>query len=627
MGVLLVLVTLFIYRPALRGDFIWDDRPGHVTKSELQSFAGLGRIWFEIGATQQYYPILHTAFWVEHRLWGDSPFGYHVVNVLLHAAAAGLFWSVLRQLRVPGAGLAAWLFAVHPVCVESVAWISEQKNTLSLVFYLAAARSYFRFDADRRRGLYLCATLLFLAALLTKTVTATLPAALLVVNWWRRGRLSWRDDVQPLLPWFALALAGGLLTAWVESSLIGAQGADFARGVLERCLLPGRVICFYLGKLLWPANLTFIYPRWSIDPHDPIAYLFPAIVLAAVCFLWWRRNRDRATLAVALLYGGTLFPVLGFFNVYPFRYSFVADHFQYAACLAPLAGLSAAAFHFAPRIRWPAAIMAIAACAVLTANQSSMYRDVFTLYQTTLVRNPGCWMAHNNLAEALAAAGKPAEAISHLDRALQLKPDSAEAENNLGDDLRQLGRALEAIPHFERALLLQPRFAEARNNLGIALMALGRLPEGKAAFEAALRLKPEFARARFNLGLACANTGELPAAISHFREAVRLNPRYAEAELNWGVGLLLTEGFPAALPHFERALQLDPNSAAAHQTVGRAFAQAGRWDEAIEEYEESLRLNPADPEVHYSLALLLRERGSLQQAAAHFEQATALGRR
>lgn len=626
LGLLLALVTLLIYQPALRGDFIWDDRPGHVTRPDLQPLAGLGRIWFELGATQQYYPVLHTAFWLEHRLWGDAPFGYHLVNVLLHVMAAGLFWTVLRRLGVPGAGIAAWLFAVHPVCVESVAWISEQKNTLSLVFYLAAGLAYLRFESDRRRGPYLTATLLFVAALLTKTVTATLPAALLVIAYWRRGRLSWRSDVQPLLPWFALALAAGLLTVWVESALIGAHGADFERSLLERGLLPGRVIAFYVAKLCWPANLTFIYPRWTIDPGDGVAYLFPAAVLAGFGLLWW--SRQRGLLAAALLYAGTLFPVLGFVNVYPFRFSFVADHFQYAASLAPLA-VAGAAFSAVSllRIRRLAVGAVLAACAVLTWNQSRMYRDVFTLYRTTLARNPACWMAHNNLAEALTAAGKPGEAIPHLERALQLKPDAAEVENNLGDDLRRLGRAAEAIPHLERALLLQPRFAEARNNLGVALVALGRLQEGKAAFAEAVRLKPDFALARFNLGLACANAGELPAAVSHFREAVRLQPNYAEAELNLGIGLLLTEGFSAALPHFERALHLDPHSADAHQTVGRAFAQAGRREEAVAAYRESLRLNPANPDVHYHLAFLLRDSGRLEEAAVHFQQAAALGRR
>src|SRR5882724_8340241 len=253
---LVLLVTLIAYLPALTGEFLWDDM-GHVTRPDLQSWYGLWRIWFEVGATQQYYPLLHSACWIEHGIWGDATIGYHLINVLWHATSACLLAAFLRRLAIPGAVLAALVFSLHPVCVESVAWISEQKNTLSTVFCLAAALAWLRFEDERRPARYAIAILFFLAALLTKTVTATLPAALLVVAWWRRGRLSWRDDVQPLLLWLILGLAAGLGTAWLESAQIGAGGGDFALGALERGLLAGRVVWFYLGKLLWPFGLTF----------------------------------------------------------------------------------------------------------------------------------------------------------------------------------------------------------------------------------------------------------------------------------------------------------------------------------------------------------------------------------
>ncbi len=243
---LFFVAALAAYFPALHGEFLWDDA-GHITNPALQSWSGLLRIWFEPGVTQQYYPLLHSAFWLEHKLWGDAVLGYHVVNVLQHALAATLFGALLRRLAVPGAWLAASLFLLHPVCVESVAWICEQKNTLSLVLYLAAALAYVRFDVERSPRRYAIATLLFACALLTKTVTASLPAALLVVFWWQRGRLDWRRDVLPLLPWFALGTGSGLFTAHFERVLIGAQGADFNLGALDRLVLAGRVFWFYLG--------------------------------------------------------------------------------------------------------------------------------------------------------------------------------------------------------------------------------------------------------------------------------------------------------------------------------------------------------------------------------------------
>ncbi len=602
---LLAVVTLLAYLPALSGGLIWDDS-GHVTRPDLRSFDGLVRIWTELGATQQYYPVLHSAFWLEHRLWGDAPLGYHLLNVLLHAVSAGLVVILLRRLAVPGAALAGFIFAVHPVTVESVAWISEQKNTLSTVCYLLAALAYLEFDERRgqaakiaaRRGNfrsltpYLVASVLFLLALFSKSVTATLPAALLVVGWWRRGRLSWRHDAVPLLPWFAAGAGAGLLTAWVERRFIGAQGDDFTLGGLERCLLAGRAAWFYLGKLLWPADLIFVYPRWNVDAGIAWQYLFPLALLALLAALAWRRQRG--LLAGMLFFTGSLFPALGFVNVYPFVFSYVADHFQYLACLgiiAPFAaGWETLTGRFAPALRRPGAILLLLVLGVLTWRQSGTYHDLFVLYETTLDRNPAAWMAENNLGTALVDAGRGPEAIPHFTRALELKRDYPEAENNLGNDLSQLGRPQEAIPHLQRALRLQPIFAEAHNNLGRALMDTGHPAEGLAEFQEAVRLKPAYALAHSNLGLALARGGDTAAA----------------------------------LVHFEQAAQLDPGSALYHTNLGNAFLQLGRLSEAIPQYEEALRSNPGDADTHYRLALALRQAGQLAEAVEHYNEAMRL---
>ena len=273
--VLMLCATLVAYLPALRGGLLWDDNM-HVTRADLRSLDGLWRIWFDLGATQQYYPLLHSAFWLEHRIWGDAVLGYHLTNVALHAASACLVVMIVRRLSLPGAWLAGFVFALHPVCVEAVAWISEQKSTLSGVFYLAAALTYLHFDRTRRKSQYFMALGLFVLALMSKTVTATLPAAMLVVFWWQRGRLAWRRDVLPLVPWFAVGACAGLFTAWVESAprLIGAQGPEYALTLPQRLLLAGRVPWFYAGKVLWPSNLMFSYPQWKIDSGEWRQYLF-----------------------------------------------------------------------------------------------------------------------------------------------------------------------------------------------------------------------------------------------------------------------------------------------------------------------------------------------------------------
>ena len=331
-GWLLLIAVIFVYQPVWHGKPIWDD-DAHLTPPALRSSRGLARIWIEPGATQQYYPLVHSIFWVEHKLWDDATLGYHLINILLHAFSALLFWKILRQLQVPGAYLAAAMFALHPICVESVAWISEIKNTLSGAFYLGAALVYLRFDRTRNGKFYFFALGLFLLGLMSKTVIATLPAALLVVFWWQRGKLSWKQDVLPLIPFFMLGIGAGLFTAWVERKYVGASGSGYDFTFIERLLIAGRAIWFYLGKLIWPVDLTFIYPRWHVSQTVWWQCVFPITALLVSAGLWLLSRRNRAPLAAWLFFVGTLFPAMGFFNVFPFCYSFVADHFQYLACI------------------------------------------------------------------------------------------------------------------------------------------------------------------------------------------------------------------------------------------------------------------------------------------------------
>lgn len=589
---LFFLAALVVYHPALHGGFIWDD-DGHVTRADLRSIGGLYRIWFEPGATQQYYPLLHSAFWLEHKLWGDAVLGYHLVNVLLHASAATLFGALLRRLAVPGAWFAAVLFLLHPVCVESVAWISEQKNTLSLVLYLGAAIACLRFDRDRTFRSYALASIVFLLALLTKTVTATLPAALLVVFWWQRGRLDWRRDALPLLPWFALGALGGLFTAHFERKLMGAEGADFTLNLLERALLAGRIFWFYIGKIAWPADLTFIYPRWTVDSAVWWQWLFTAAALVLVGGLAWWQRRSRGPLAVALLFGGSLFPVLGFVNVYPFLFSYVADHFQYLASLAVFAFAGAGL----ARLPRGASLVATASLALvygtLTWRQAGMYRDEITLYETTLRRNPACWMAHNNLAIVLVETSRTEEALPHYEAALRLRPEYAVGEHNYGFALNRLGRHAAAIPHLERALALKPDYASAHNELGAALMLTGRTEEGLVHFEQAVRLDPRLGPAHRNLGLALAGGGRVAEALPHFTAAMELMPRDFEARLQLAMALSETKRFNEAVTQLEKALELEPGSGPAHYQLAFVYRSLGRVAEADAHHREALRLDPS----------------------------------
>ncbi|MDA1082058.1 MAG: tetratricopeptide repeat protein [Gemmatimonadetes bacterium] len=536
LGLLLLVAIVIAYWPALGGGLVWDD-DAHVTRTALRSLDGLRRIWFDVGSTQQYYPLLHSAFWLESRLWGDQVVGYHLTNVFLHFINSALIVLLAQRLRIRGAWLAGFLFALHPVHVESVAWISEQKNTLSLAFYLSSALVYLRFDEGRARRDYALALALFVLALLTKTVTATLPAALLVVFWWRRGTLGWRRDALPLVPWFILAAAGGLFTAWVERHIIGAEGAEYGLGLAERALLSARVIGFYLSKLFWPVDLAFTYPRWTIEVSAVASWLRVAGVAALTAALWLSRRRTRGPIAAFLILCGSLFPVLGFLDIYPFRYTYVADHFLYLASVAVIVatasvitlaaewvgggGLARAGADVVEvgRTRWIGAALVVALVVALlgallgalgmqTWRQAGNYTDAETLYRATLQRNPDSWKEHNNLGRLLARSPRRMpEAITHYEAAIRLKSDHLQAHYSLGVALFVTGRRADAVAPFRRVLELSggQSLVAANSHYFIGTILTdepGRLDEAIAELEQAVQMKPDDGEARANLAAA-----------------------------------------------------------------------------------------------------------------------------
>jgi tetratricopeptide (TPR) repeat protein len=625
----LFLITAAAYSPAWHGGVLWDDE-AHLTARALQNVDGLGRIWFDVGATQQYYPVVHSAFWIMNALWGSSMLGYHLVTIGLHALAAWLVGLVLQRLRIPGAWLTAVIFALHPVHVESVAWITELKNTLSAVWYLLAALAYLRFDVNRQARWYAIAIGLFALALLGKSVTATLPVALLIVFWWQRGRIDWRRDVRPLVPFVLLGLAAGLMTAWVERTFIGATGSDFQLSLVERCLLAGRAILFYLSKLVWPVNLIFIYPRWTISQAALGQYLFPVAVLAMTVLLWRYRTRSRAPLAAWLFFIATLGPALGFVNVYPFRYSYVADHFQYLASLGIITLAAAAIANALERRRtWtPRRALAIAAIvavplAVLTWRQSRQYVNAAALYQTTLARNPQCWMAHNNLAALALAESPPAldVALTHVRASLQLNPRNDVAHNNLGLVHQKQGEFAQAIRAHEEAIRLNPRYADAYINLGVDLAAEGRTDDAIARYREAVRLAPYSAGARYNLGRLLSAAGRGEEGLAEIREAIRLDPEFADAHDALGSALQRVGRVDDAIAAYREAARLAPTSGAVQNNLGAALVSAGRIEEAATALREAARLLPDSGLAHDNLGRVLLMMGRHDEAAAEFQTA------
>ncbi len=613
--------------PALRGGYVWDD-DDYVTRNRtLQDAEGLRRIWLELGAIPQYYPLVHTSFWLEHRLWGLRPLGYHLTNVLLHALAAWLVVAILRRLDVPGAWLAGAVFALHPVHVESVAWITERKNVLSGVLYLSAMLAYLRFaglgvaglaagrsgaegegqTVDRRRwGFYTLTIVLFAAALLSKTVTCSLPAAVLLVLWWKRGSLG-RQDVLALTPLFVLGAAMGLLTVWMEKHHVGASGEAWALTFVDRCLIAGRALWFYAGKLIWPHALTFIYPRWQIDSGLWWQFVYPLAAIAVIVALWLTRGRiGKGPLAAALLFVGTLAPALGFVDVYPMRYSFVADHFQYLASIALIALLAASAAMatrwIGPRARPCTAVACAAlllALSTLTWRQGRIYKDEETLWRDTLAKNPSCLMARSNLGSVLAQQARYAEAAAEYTKALKLDPDSYEVHNNLASAYDRLGRADEALAHYTEALRRQPNDHRVHYNLGIAQARRGQVDQAIEHFATAIRLQPDLPEPRHHLANLLVNQGRTDEAIRHYNRLLRLEPhRLTPANnLAWTLATCpspsvgeVAQAIRLAKQTCERTSYRQP---AFLDTLAAAYAAAGRYDEAVATAEKATELAQA----------------------------------
>jgi tetratricopeptide (TPR) repeat protein len=581
----LLSAVVAVYLPATQGGFVWDDDYNVTANPALRDVAGLGRIWSEV-TVPPWYPLYHTVFWAGFQLWGLNALGYHLLNVLLHALNAFLVWRILSRLELRGAWLAAALFALHPVQVESVAWITELKNVLSTTFYLAAMSCYLSFVGlapssgrpTHGRRSYGLAVLLFACALLTKTVTATLPVALLLLVWWKRGTVR-RSDLLPTLPLVGLGVTLGLVTAWTEKVVVGASGFSWSHGPVERVLVAGRAFWFYAGKLVWPDPILFVYPRWTIDRGQLGAYVYPAAALALMALLWAvRRKIGRGPLAGVAFFVLTLTPALGFFDVFYTRYAFVADRWQYLACCGLFAVAAAGLGSILARSGKAGRVLGVVAAAsvlaglgVSTWSESRHYSDAETLWRATLEENPHAFAAHNNL----------------------------------GGMLLRRGETRSAERHFRDAVHIQPDFPESRNNLGIVLHTSGRFEEASAEYREAIRLHPAYADAYNNLGITLAAQGEFEAAVEQFETAVRLQPQFAKALLNLGTAQAYLGRDADAIARFEEALAVEPEHSAAWALLGDAQARVGRSGEAVEAYREALRLEPGSARVALDLAWIL----------------------
>ncbi len=570
-ALLLFAVTLVAYAPAWNGKPIMDDMR-HLTSPSHRSLAGLGLLWTHPNTTQQYHPLVDTFFWVENKLWGQSMLGHHIANIAVHACAALLLWKILERLAVPGSWFAAAIFALHPVQVESVAFLVELKNTLSAVFFFGCILIYLRFDQKRARKDYVLVLGLFLLGLLAKTVVALFPVTMILLFWWKRQRVQWKRDVIPLLPFVILGAASAVATGWMEREFSGAKGEGFDFSKIDRVLIAGRGFLFYLGKIFWPNDLMLIYPRWNVSETVWWQYLFPAATLILLATAWILRKRWPWFLAGLIFFTVTMIPTLGFFNLRLFRFQFVADHFQYLPMIGIVTPVAAGAAILLNR--WGdgnrifghgLSIAILGTLTVLTWRQSAMFQDAETCYRTVIERNPNAWAAQNNYGDILLRKGRTEEAITHFAKVLQINPKDSGALKgahlNLGTAFLQKRMVDIAIEHFERALQLQPDY-KTYNSLGSAYHRKNRLPEAIAYYEKAITLEPLAASPTNNLAWILATCSD--ASLRDGARAVQLAQR-AER---------LSGGRDPLIIH----------------TLAAAHAETGGFTEAIQAAQRAMRI-------------------------------------
>ena len=660
-GIMLIAVVVFLaYLPSINGGFIWDDKMLLTENQVIKASDGLYLLSCTTEA-YEYHPITNTTLWIEWRLWGMNPAGYHVISLILHIVEALLIWLILRKLSIPGAFLAALIFAVHPVNVESVAWIAQRKDMLAVLFFLLSISWYLKADMPTvnvgmapapparshggpwERGklarhcplstvhcplFYWLSLLAFVLAMLSKGSVAVLPVLLLGIVWWRRP-LTWWDLVRTA-PFFVVSALLTLVHMWFQ--LHGSEETIRTASFAERILDAGGVVWFYLYKALLPFSLSFVYPQWKIQSGNPLWWLPLLAVLAVTAVLWrYREGWSRLFLLAWVFFCVALVPVMGFTDVYFMKFSLVADHYQHVAIIGTIALVAGGwsvwrqhARQTAYRAATAVAIVAVCILTLLTWQQSDSYRDEITLYRAALAKNPNCWIAHNNLGIALVDAGLLPEAIDHYRQAIQAKSNSPEAYNNLGIALVKVGQPREAIDNYRQALVLKADFAEAYNNIGKILFDKDQVQDAIKNYRQALRIKPNFPEALNNLGNALGKAGQAREAIDSFRQALRLKPDFAEAYNNLGNTLFDEGQVQEAIEPYQEALRLKPDYANAQYNLGKVFKAIGRYQQAIEHYEKALLLNPNNTEAHNNLGIVLFQTGQPQDAIEHFKQALQL---
>ena len=577
----LFLLVLIAYIPVFRAGIIWDDHL--VMENEhIRTLGGVWRIWTEAPLSPEedvrYWPVFYSSFWVDHHIWGERAGGYHFDNVVLHGLNVTLLWRLLLSLKVPGAWLAAAVFAVHPIQVETVAWIIERKGLLASLFFLLAGLAFLRFERLRDKRFYIMALAFFTLSVLGKPVTVVFPVVVLLWLYWK-GKSFTKRRLIHLVPFFLVALWNGLFNMHLASKY---DPVNFGYSTMQRLVIAGRSTWFYLGKTLCPVNLMTIYPKWQLSPLRFWHFLFPIGVTVLILVLWAKRSQlGKAPLVAVLFFIIVLSPTSGLLEFSFMAHSFVADRYQYLASAGLIAFFVSAATVFSRRQNESRKTFTIAMAGLLllfflmTWHRASDYRDMESLFADNVKKNPNAPTARDNLGLALLTKGRYREAESHLRASLAIQPDLAEARNNLGLTLAYQGKDEEAIEEYQRLLQKSPDYAIAHANLGNALARLARFDEAAQHFVKAIESDAECATAHYGLGVLSLQVKTPEEAIPHLSRTVEIDPRFSNAYNNLGVAYEMCGNLEQAIKNYRQALSVNPSNRDADRNLSNALNKQG----------------------------------------------------
>ena len=630
--VLCLLVGVAFY-PATQAGFLWDDVI--FTDSEpIRSPSGIWRIWLVQNAIDReghYWPLLYSTFWLEHKLWAFDSVGYHVVNTILHLANVLLLWRILHRLAIPGAWIAAALFAVHPTHVEPVAWVIARKDLLATLLSFASILAWIRFTETSRKASYLQSLGFYVASMLCKSTAVTLAPIFLVLEWWKKGRITGIDLLR-VAPFFAV---GTWITLADLAFYQSRDASSFSHTFFESTLIAARAFWFYLGKLFWPGELAVIYPRWEIDVTDPLAWGYVVAGLALAAALWFFRSRiGRGPLAGALFYVITLLPVLGFVGYSYMQFSFVADRYQYLSGVGPIVILAAVAVTFVNRL--PRAVkigaatstgLALVLLGFLTWKQAEHYESELTLFRHIVSLNPEAYAGYANLAKGYLDAGSNEEAREAALAAVELEPTHGDAHINLAVAYGRLGQHDDAETHYRRALEILPYHREALNGLSEILIIKKRYKEARRVLSVTLEGLPNYAPAYAELGDVLLAMKKYDEAIETLERAISLGLRpikESKIRVSLGRALEVKERPEEARAQYQTALGINPDHWGAVSFLTKMLFEEKSYEEAEGRLRDFIQRKPNDIEAHYNLGVVLGHAGQFEESRRNFNLVLAI---